>query len=196
MGPHVLPYFQQYVKDEDAPLRQAAAYGIGQLAEHAIQFECVRAATPELVATLHHIIVHAESRSQDNVYATDNCISALGKFVEFGSAIIDAKQYLQAWLGYLPVTGDLEEGKEIYNRLCDFLEKASAEVLGDNNVNLGQVMKVFATALETKAVDDALTLRIKKIAEALNAQMPAVLQAACNGLDQEQMEKLQRLATN
>merc|ERR1712124_151750 len=101
--------------------------------------------------------------------------SALGKFVEFCGASVDSGAQLQRWLQYLPITGDLEEAKEVYKRLCSFLEQNGEAVLGANNANLGHIVNVFAEALETRAVDDELTARIKAIVTALNQQFGAQL---------------------
>jgi len=192
--PQVMPFFAQYLVEDDPSVRQAAAYGIGQLAQNANSLPVVVQAAPQFVAALIQVISGQNSKAKNQVHATDNCISALGKFVEFCGPHIDAQATLQTWLGFLPVTGDLEEGKVIYNTLCKFLEGSMQTVLGANNANLPHVMAVFAEALETEAVDEELTARIKTIVAAMNAQLGAQLQQACQGLNPEQMGKLQRLS--
>ena len=191
--PQTFPYFAQYLTDDEPSVRQAAAYGIGQLAENGHMIPIVIQNAAACVEALHRVINGGGARSKKQVHATDNCISALGKYIEFCSGQIDAQAALNRWIGYLPVTGDLEEGKVIYNRLCAFIESNSAAVLGASNENLPKVMNIFATALETEAVDEALTARIKAIATGLNAQMGPQVQQACAALAPELVAKLQRL---
>ena len=81
----------------------------------------------------------------------------------------------------------------IYNRLCGFMEKNAQAVLGASNENLAQVMKAFAFALETEAVDEALKARIKGVAMNLNQTMGPQVIAACQQLPPDEVAKLQRL---
>jgi len=189
--PMVLPYYLQYLVDEDPSVRQAAAYGCGCLAEHGNSLEVVRQHAPAFMERLHAVINQPNARATGNVHSTDNCISAVGKFLEFLTGL-DA-QKLQTWLQLLPVTGDLEEAKEIYNRLCKFIEQSGETVLGPNNANLGKIIEIFASALETPAVDDDLTGRITRIVTALNQQMGPQLNQVCASLDPALMQKLQNL---
>jgi len=191
--PQTFPYFAQYLTDDEPSVRQAAAYGIGQLAEHAHTVGIVSQNAAACVTALQNVISGGGAKSKKQVHATDNCISALGKYIEFCGAQIDSQAALEKWLSYLPVTGDLEEGRVIYNRLCKFMETSSVAVIGQNAERLGHVIGVLADALETDAVDAALTARIKAIATQLNVQMGPQVTQAVSTLRPDQVAKLQRL---
>ena len=192
--PQTFPFFAKYLTDQESSVRQAAAYGIGQLAEKCHMLPLVQQNARACADALITVIEGANARHKKQVHATDNCISALGKYVEFlGAQLPDASAYLNKWVGMLPVTGDLEEGKVIYHTLCRFMEQNSAAVLGPNGENLPTVMKTFAYALETDAVDEELQAKIKAIAVMLNQTMGPQVVAACQQLPAEEVAKLQRL---
>lgn len=55
-----------------------------------------------------------QAKTAENIHATDNAVSALGKVVEFqGDACGDRNQAMSVFLEYLPVTGDAEEGIQV-----------------------------------------------------------------------------------
>lgn len=73
------------------------------------------------------------------------------------------------------------------------METSSVAVIGQNAERLGLVIGILSDALETEAVDAALTARIKAIASALNVQMAPQVTQAVSTLRPEQVAKLQRL---
>ncbi len=68
------------------------------------------------------MISHPESRSEDNVYATENAIAAMGKILRFCGDAVNSEQLLPLWLGFLPVLEDKIEAVITYGMLCDFVE--------------------------------------------------------------------------
>jgi hypothetical protein len=55
-----------------------------------------------------------QAKAPENIHATDNAASALGKVIEFqGDVCGDRNQAMSVFLEYLPVTGDAEEGIQV-----------------------------------------------------------------------------------
>ena len=192
--PKIMPFFAQYLQDPDSGVRQAAAYGIGQAAEHGGDVFAQYA--PQCVQVLSNVISAPGSRDASCVHATDNFISAFGKFLEFMPAQLggDPTAAMRGWVSWLPVTGDLEEGKAIYGRLCSFCERDLAMMAGPNNDQLGKILTVLLDALETEACDAELTARIQRLMQTLNSTMPEVLKfVVASSLQPQQTAKLTAL---
>eukprot|EP00658_Telonema_sp_P-2_P036440 TRINITY_DN26361_c0_g1_i3.p1 TRINITY_DN26361_c0_g1~~TRINITY_DN26361_c0_g1_i3.p1 ORF type:complete len:853 (+),score=300.23 TRINITY_DN26361_c0_g1_i3:115-2559(+) len=195
MLPMIIPYFLQYVEDPDDGLRQASAYGIGQMAQHG--GPQIAAQTRPFLDALSRVILAPNSREGLAVHATDNCISAFGKFLQFQTAAVgELGAALNTWVGFLPVTGDLEEGKAIYNRLLMFCEQDLNMVLGPQAANLSRVMVALTDAVGTQAVDVALTQRILRLMHGLSAQMPDAFKAVAGQMNQNQAAKLQEMLSH
>ena len=74
------------LKNPHSELRQAAAYGIGVLAKHGGKtFEQFLA---DNIPTLVAIIQDSNSRNAENIYATENAISAVTKIIEFNGGMV------------------------------------------------------------------------------------------------------------
>ena len=64
-------------------------------------------------------------RSEENVMATENAISSLGKVLEFQPDVVDAaqsKQLADAWLHSLPIVEDTVEAAVAHRMLVKFIE--------------------------------------------------------------------------
>lgn len=198
--PQIMPLFIQYLDDPDIGVRQAVAYGVGQMAQNG--GEIVGPHVRSILTVLERRINAPGSRDNGGkdggaVHATDNYISAFGAFIQCrGTEIGDLAPVMAMWVNWLPVTGDLEEGKTIYNRLCLFCEQDATLVLGPTGERLGRVVCALTDALGTEATDAALTQRIARLLHGLNSQMGPQMQAAVNALNPNQTAKLQELLSS
>lgn len=138
----------QSLCDSSPEVRQAAAYGVGVMAQyggenyrpfctgnHAVQkvFEasaelirgclCVIFVCTEAIPLLVGVIQAADSRSKENINATENCISAVGKVMRFRSECINVNEILPHWLSWLPLNEDKEEAVHTFDFLCDLIER-------------------------------------------------------------------------
>ncbi|KAL6068524.1 Importin-5 [Balamuthia mandrillaris] len=182
---HFLPAMVEYIGDTNPSVRQAAVYGIGVCAQFG--GEHMHSLIPDIVKRLNVVISHSESRSEDNVNATENAISALGKIIQFQSAAINAEEVLALWLSFLPVKEDKIEAIIIYNQLCTFIESNAQLVFGGEYQNAPKVMMIFAFILGSDLVDEALTQRIVKLLKGLPSQL---VEGAVATLPAEQKSKL------
>lgn len=69
------------------------------------------------------MIQSADSRAKENVNATENCISAVGKVMRYRSECINVNEILPHWVSWLPLTEDKEEAVHTFNYLCDLIER-------------------------------------------------------------------------
>jgi len=191
----LFPYFLQhaiaYITDEDPGVRQAAVYGIGIFAQTGgEQFSPM---ISDVLVRLDAVITSPDARSEKNINATENAISAVGRICEAHSSSVNLAQVLPVWLSYLPVTEDKIESRVIYSLLCSFVEKASSHIIGQGYQNLSKLVRVFAETLGTELVDNTLTLRMVSILKQMQLQLPAdVLQNAWSSLTPELQTRIQQ----
>ncbi|KAJ3333055.1 hypothetical protein HDU76_011870 [Blyttiomyces sp. JEL0837] len=137
-------------------VRQASSYCIGVCAEKGgpQYVEACRTALDSLAS----MIVDPESRSIENVTATDNAVSAMGKICQhFGqSGAFDLNKILAFWLNALPILQDKEEVDPTYRYLMSLLDSSHPAILGENNANFPTIAAVLAKAIvsDAKLPDD------------------------------------------
>lgn len=142
-------YFVQpmlkYIHDVHPEVRQAAAYGIGVMAEFGgnnYADICTEAA-PMLI----QVISQPDARSKENVNPTENCISAITKICKYNSSKLNVDEILPHWFSWLPITEDKEEAPHVYGYLCDLIENNNQAIVGVDHANLPLILKIIATAV-------------------------------------------------
>ncbi|KAI5269261.1 Importin-5 [Manis pentadactyla] len=132
----------QYVCDNSPEVRQAAAYGLGVMAQFG--GDNYRPFCTEALPLLVRVIQSADSKTKENVNATENCISAVGKIMKFKPDCVNVEEVLPHWLSWLPLHEDKEEAVQTFNYLCDLIESNHPIVLGPNNTNLPKIFSIIA----------------------------------------------------
>ncbi|KAJ7419219.1 hypothetical protein BTVI_26320 [Pitangus sulphuratus] len=130
------------VCDNSPEVRQAAAYGVGVMAQFG--GDGYRPFCPEALPLLVRVIQSPDAKTKENVNATENCISAVGKIMKFKPDCINVEEVLPHWLSWLPLHEDKEEAVHTFNYLCDLLESNNPVVLGPNNSNLPRILGIIA----------------------------------------------------
>ena len=185
--------------DADADVRQASVYGVGVMAEKLGQAFAPH--VPASLQTLAQVIQAPDARGEENVNATENAISSLGKICEFQRACIPGPEsVVPQWLSMLPLTEDKVEARAVHTQLVRMLEANDPHLLGPNSEHLGSVVKVFATALPTAGLSEKLQLCTVECAgkmKALLIQMqgsvpPETLTRAWSAITPEQQQALQQ----
>lgn len=99
-------------------LRQAAAYGIGVMAQNGGQAfaQIVNVCLGGLKAAIDYELPasHKEKKSKVKQFkhAKDNAVSALGKVIRYQTATLtDAEGIISGWINLLPIKSDVEEAK-------------------------------------------------------------------------------------
>jgi len=188
--PHFLQHYISYISDENPGVRQAAVYGLGICAQ--VGGDQLAPLIPDILTRLNVAITNADARNEENINATENAISAVGRICEAHAGSLNLTQVLPLWLSYLPVKTDKVESRVIYGLLCSFVEKASTQILGQGYQNLVKIVSVFADVLGTDLVDDTITLRIVTILKQMQQIVPAnVMQTAWANLTPEHQLRIQ-----
>jgi hypothetical protein len=76
--------------DSSSDVRQAAAYGLGLAG--ALGGEQFAGACAQAIPLLFAIANHPDARTEDNVLASENAVSAIGKICHFNSSQFDVNQ--------------------------------------------------------------------------------------------------------
>ncbi|XP_053311326.1 importin-5 [Spea bombifrons] len=140
----------QSICDNSPEVRQAAAYGVGVMAQFG--GDNYRPFCTEALPLLVGVIQAADSKTKENVNATENCISAVGKFMKFRSDCINVEEVLPHWLSWLPLHEDKEEAVHTFNFLCDLIESNNPIVLGPNNSNLPKIFSIIADGVVHESI--------------------------------------------
>lgn len=110
------------LQDENAANRQAAAYGVGVAAQKGgpAWSDFVAACIPSLfqVTQIH------QSRTEENVFATENASASISKILFFNATKVQNPQDIVAnWLETLPITFDEEAAPYAYTFLARLIEQ-------------------------------------------------------------------------
>ncbi|KAJ1991204.1 importin subunit beta-3 [Coemansia spiralis] len=155
-GPSSSQYAGEFLKpighalrQTNAPdLRQAAAYGIGVMAQYggdAYADFIINAALPIMLEALNK----SNARDSENVYATENMVAAIAKILRFHSSKLpDAQGLLRTWFRSLPVCNDEDEAPATYEYLVQIINEQPDALLGGNDPQaLRHLVKVVVEAL-------------------------------------------------
>uniref|UniRef100_A0A6U4TJI8 TOG domain-containing protein n=1 Tax=Hemiselmis andersenii TaxID=464988 RepID=A0A6U4TJI8_HEMAN len=187
--PQLLPPLVQFCQDPAPEVRQASVYGLGVCAQYGgAPFQ---QAAADVLPAIFQLVQHPQGRMEANVHATDNAVSALGKVLEYQSpTIADRTGAMGAFLSYLPVEGDVEEGIEVHGRMCTFLERQDPTIMAEPNRWIPHVIKVFAAVIGTPSVDEKVTSRIKELLNGMQQSLPELVNGTVAALAPESQAKL------
>ncbi|XP_055334387.1 importin-5-like [Paramacrobiotus metropolitanus] len=196
-----IPIFKTGLRHPEGPVRQAAAFGWGLMAQYtgdALVSHCI-----EIVPVLLETINHPDARNEDNEGPTENCISAIVRFLKYRPIILEShgsldhvRMHLLQWL---PVYIDPDETPVIYDYFAELIEQNNPVLLGQNFTNLPRIVQIIAEALEKDALEDdeeggpanAVYNRLLDIVR--HVQHDAnVFQSIVSGLTHEQQEALSK----
>uniref|UniRef100_A0A8C0HLX2 Importin 5 n=1 Tax=Buteo japonicus TaxID=224669 RepID=A0A8C0HLX2_9AVES len=153
----------QSICDNSPEVRQAAAYGVGVMAQFG--GDSYRPFCTEALPLLVRVIQSPDAKTKENVNATENCISAVGKIMKFKPDCVSVEEVLPHWLSWLPLHEDKEEAVHTFNYLCDLIESNNPVVLGPNNSNLPRIFGIIADGEIHEAIkhEDPCTKRLANV---------------------------------
>ena len=109
-----------YCTAGDAAVRRSANYGLAVCAEKGgAGFE---PHIGQALAALHTTIVASGARDEENKFATDNAVDAIGRVCKFRSEAINTAEVLPTWLTWLPLTADEDCAQKSHEFLAELLE--------------------------------------------------------------------------
>ncbi|KAF9938189.1 hypothetical protein BGZ65_000222 [Modicella reniformis] len=193
--PTMIPYLPKMLEsilDSAGDVRQAACYGLGlcgQFGGPEYAEACSAALTP-----LFQVINAPQSREIDNVYVTENAISAVTKICKFNSSKFDVNTVLPSWVQSLPLLNDEEEAPVTYTYLLDLMEAQHPSVLGLNNINMPHLVTVMVEALVAAIIPEPIATRMVQTLKAALATLDAnTTTTIWNSITPEKRKTLQEL---
>lgn len=175
------------VTSKHASVRQAAAYGIGVMAQFCSKdfSQACLDALPLLTLS-----IQAPDAKQDlhNINATENAVSAVSKICKFVDTGVTLDTVLPLWFSWLPITEDKEEAPHVYSYLCDLIESNNLLILGPDNSNLPRIVSIIAEVCVEDALMDGeqVLLRLLSIARHVQATGDSVWNACLQRLNEKQ----------
>ncbi|KAI9190858.1 importin subunit beta-3 [Polychytrium aggregatum] len=142
---HFLSALSNALGDKSSDVRQAAAYGVGVMAQFG--GESFAQTCCQALNALFGIVNASDARSEANVVATENAISAIGKICHFHGQHFDVNTALAHWFQALPIVHDEDEAPHTYTYLLDLLEGNHPAILGEGHANLPKLVPMFAQVL-------------------------------------------------
>jgi len=172
-------------------VRQAAAYGCGVMAQFGGEEYAQTCA--EALPLLVQVISHPESRTKENVNPTENCISAVTKICKYNSSRLNVNEVIPTWLSWLPIKEDQEEAPHACGYLADLVESNNLVVLGDNNSNVPQIVRIITETFESDVLENYKDVadRLKKIVVHVQ-QNPDIWNACLAILNETQQQALSK----
>ncbi|XP_059628773.1 uncharacterized protein LOC132271419 [Cornus florida] len=192
-----LPFLLEACNDDNPDVRQAAVYGLGVCAEFG--GSVIKPLVGEALSRLNVVIRHPNAQQPDNLMAYDNAVSALGKICQFHRDSIDSVQVIPAWLGCLPIKGDLIEAKVVHELLCSMVERSDRELLGPNNQYLPKIVAVFAEVLcagKDLATEQTASRMINLLRQLQQTLPPSTLASTWSSLQPQQQLALQSILSS
>ena len=119
---HILQPLAAGLQDENAANRQAAAYGVGVAAQKGgpAWSDFVAACIP----SLFQVTQIPQSRTEENVFATENASASISKILYFNaSKVQNPQEVVASWIETLPITFDEEAAPYAYTFLARLIEQ-------------------------------------------------------------------------
>jgi hypothetical protein len=186
---HFLERMVNSISDANNDVRQAAAYGLGvcgQFGGPQYADACSAALNP-----LFAIINDAKSRDIENVYVTENAISAVSKICRFNSGKFEVDPVLSAWVAALPITNDEEEAPTTYTYLMDLVDAGHPSIVGANN--LPHIVKIYVEVLSADVLKGELADRMANGLKAIVSGLDdATRNQLWSSIEPEKASKLQQ----
>ncbi|CAF0719109.1 unnamed protein product [Adineta steineri] len=185
-----LPRMAESLTDSSPEIRQAAAYGFGVMGMSGgpVYARACAEALPRLFA----MISTADSRSVENNTATENAISAVTKIFKHNNSCVDNLDKLhQVWFTWLPIYEDTEEAPYVYGYLCDLIESNNPVIIGPDNSNIPNVIKLFADAFVKSSIEVNSIVGQRMILILRHVQtIPSIFQTCMTTLSNEERQSL------
>jgi hypothetical protein len=119
---HIVQPLIDGMRDEAPANRQAACYGAGVAAQKGGDAWSEFAAGS--LPILFQVTQRANSRSDDDAFATENACASIAKILHFNSSKVpNVPEVINAWVDTLPVTNDEEAAPYAYSFLAELIEQ-------------------------------------------------------------------------
>jgi len=153
-----------FVNNKTSSIRQAAAYGIGVIAQNSgaafqtLVDDCLQALREGIELEPTEKVNAKKLKLTQFHHARDNAIASLGKVLKYQNENISQEiclQLIQYWLSKLPITHDLEEAQAQYDFLCDFILQNMETLKGNDPAGVAaHLARILGEAFDDKYFDE------------------------------------------
>jgi len=153
--PTCAPMMVRSAGNNDPYVRQAAIYGIGQLAEQAKEFFANNNLCGQALNLLMQVLRRPDARDEEQLGATENAVGAIGRICAFHGSRNDVptQEILPVWLSFLPLRDDMIEAYIVHRHLLALLQGKNTDLLGKDLMRLPVALKVVCEIISEELAD-------------------------------------------
>ncbi|CAG7927953.1 unnamed protein product [Penicillium olsonii] len=184
---HIMQPLASGLQDENAANRQAAAYGVGVAAQKGgpAWSDFVAASLP----SLFQITQHAQSRTEENVFATENASASIAKVLHYNASKVQAPQdVVVTWIETLPITYDEEAAPYAYSFIAQLIEQQNPAIFAKADRVFGFIVQ----ALEAATLQGQTAVRVAAAAKQLVAATGANADQILASVDPNNQERVRK----
>ena len=160
----------RYSTSESDSVRQAACYGLGQLAYRTSPSEFCNYSASVLQALSVAISLPLGKSARAHGQARDHALAALGRVIHYQGNCIDYAHWVSYWVRKLPLKYDKTEARVAHDMLADI----TTQQVPNKGELLPQIVRVFGDVLETKLLAAHTVPKVKVFFQQLRQAPPAV----------------------
>ncbi|KAJ5294758.1 hypothetical protein PENANT_c014G03055 [Penicillium antarcticum] len=184
---HIMQPLASGLQDENAANRQAAAYGVGVAAQKGgpAWSDFVAASLP----SLFQVTQHAQSRTEENVFATENASASIAKILHFNASKVAAPQdVVTNWIETLPITFDEEAAPYAYLFILQLIEQQNPAVFAKADRVFGFIVQALQASTLQGQTAQRVATAAKQLVAATGANADQIL-ASVDPASQERVRK-------
>lgn len=189
-----LPLLTTGILDKNKEIRQAALYGIGQLAQQngSTFLEYFQGVIPSII----QMVNHPEARTDDFIMATENGISAICRILKYCPQIANYDIVLKCWLDWLPIWEDEAEVPIVMEFLLQLIEQNNATVMGPNSSNLPRLVAIVAEVFARSVIEVNTDVGMKLVSFLKQVHANPNVNSCLNTLTVPQQKAVQEVITS
>lgn len=189
-----LPLLMNGILDKNKEIRQAALYGIGQLAQQngSAFLEYFQSIIPSIV----QMINHPEARTDDFIMATENGISAIGRILKYCPQIANYNDLLKCWVDWLPIWEDEAEVPIVMEFLLQLIEQNNMTVMGPNSSNLPRLVAIVAEVFARSVIEVNTDVGMKLVSFLKQVHANPSVNSCLSSLTVPQQKAVQEVISN
>ena len=157
----LFPVCMAHATDEELDPRQSAMFGLGACCQ--CMGERFLPVLPAAVSVILQVIHDPHSKDEGSAPATDCAIASLEKIVaQCGHSLPphERTRLLGEWVDALPSVGDVGEARLTHDKLCGYVEREDAAVLGERYERVEKILLMFGSLLDSDYLSEAGTGRV------------------------------------
>ncbi|KAJ6044488.1 hypothetical protein N7499_006989 [Penicillium canescens] len=184
---HIMQPLASGLQDENAANRQAAAYGVGVAAQKggAAWSDFVAASLP----SLFQVTQHAQSRTEENVFATENASASIAKILHYNASKVAAPQdVVTNWIETLPITFDEEAAPYAYSFIAQLIDQQNPAVFAKADRVFGFIVQALQASTLQGQTAQRVATSAKQLVAATGANADQIL-ASVDPASQERVRK-------